>query len=52
MSEELKTLLEQCEEKKAIILSFNLYNEVAMALIEIDNAPMSLLYDTEDKIWK
>lgn len=52
MSEELKTLLEQCEEKKAIILSFNLYNEIAMALIEINDAPMSLLYDTETKTWK
>ena len=53
MSEELKILIDECEKVNAIILSFNLYNEIPLALIELDNGiPVSLSYCVEKKVWK
>ena len=53
MSEELKILIDECEKTNAIILSFNLYNEIPLALIELDNGtPVSLSYCVEKKVWK
>ena len=37
MSEELRTLIEQCEKVNAMVLNFNLYNEIPTALIELEN---------------
>ena len=53
MSEELKILIDECEKTNATILSFNLYNEIPLALVELDNgAPVSLSYCVEEKVWK
>lgn len=53
MSEELKKLIDECEEVNATILSFNLYNEIPLALVELDNGtPVSLSYCVEEKVWK
>ena len=53
MSEELKKLIDKSEKVNAIILSFNLYNEIPLALIELDNGtPVSLSYCVEKKVWK
>ena len=53
MSEELKKLIDECEKVNAIILSFDLYNEIPLALVELDNGtPVSLSYCVEKKVWK
>ena len=53
MSEELKKLIDECEKVNAIILSFNLYNEIQLALIELDNGtPVNLSYCVEEKVWQ
>ena len=52
MSEELRTLIEQCEKVNAIILNFDLYNEIPTALIELENGtPTTVYYNATDKEW-
>ena len=53
MSEELKILIDECEKVNATILSFNLYNEIPLALVELDNGTtVNLSYYEEEKVWK
>ena len=53
MSEELELLITTCKEMNAIILNFNLYNEIPTAIIELNNGtPMSIRYDLKEKVWK
>ena len=53
MSEELKKIIDEYEKINAIILSFDLYNEIPLALVELDNGtPVSLSYCVEEKVWK
>ena len=53
MSEELKKLIDECEKTNAIILSFDLYNEIPLALVELDNGtPVNLSYCVDEKVWK
>ena len=53
MSEELKKLIDECEKVNAIILSFDLYNEIPRGVGELDNGtPVSLSYCVEEKVWK
>ena len=52
MSEELRTLIEQCEKVNAMVLNFNLYNEIPTALIELENGtPTTVYYNAIDKKW-
>ena len=49
----LKLLLDLCEEADAEIVSFKLYNEVPIAVVESSNGtPVTFLYDEETKTWQ